>query len=97
MAGNAAYKNKWQKENCDRVNLTLPKGKKESIKAHADSQKESVNSFINRAIDETIERDNSDLSNNRDKQKESVICLNAFSRNDAKKRLLQSNLRYAIL
>lgn len=71
MAGKAEYKNKWQKENCDRINLTLPKGRKAAIKTHADSQKESVNGFINRAINETIERDNSALSNNIDKQKES--------------------------
>lgn len=61
MSGKAEYKNKWQKENCDRINLTVTKGKKADIKAHADSQKESVNSFINRAIDETMERDNSVL------------------------------------
>lgn len=64
MSGKAEYKNKWQKENCDRINLTVPKGHKAEIKAHADSQKESVNSFINRAIDETMERDNSALQEN---------------------------------
>ena len=49
--------NKYMKENYDRVNLTLPKGKKEILQAHAESQGESVNGFINRAIDETMERD----------------------------------------
>ena len=48
--------NKWIANNYDRVNLTVPKGKKDIIKAHAESRGESVNSFINRAIDETIER-----------------------------------------
>ena len=57
MAGKAEYKNKWQKENCDRINLTVPKGKKETIQAHAEAQDESVNGFINRAISETMERD----------------------------------------
>lgn len=57
MAGKAEYKNQWQKENCDRVNLTLPKGKKELIKARAESQGKSVNGFINEAIDEKMERD----------------------------------------
>lgn len=33
----------------------MPKGKKDKIKAHADSKGESVNAFINRAIDEAIE------------------------------------------
>lgn len=50
--------NKYMSENYDRINLTTPKGKKDEIKAHADSHGESVNSFINRAIDETIARDN---------------------------------------
>ena len=59
MAGKAEYKNKWQKENCDRVNLSLSKGKKDIIKAHADKYDNgSMNAFINRAIDETMERDN---------------------------------------
>lgn len=49
--------NKYMKENYDRVNLTFPKGKKELIKTHAESRGESVNAFINRAIDETMERD----------------------------------------
>ena len=39
------------------VNLTMPKGKKEIVQAHAESKGESVNAFINRAIDEAIERD----------------------------------------
>ena len=49
--------NKYMKENYDRVNLTVPKGRKEQIKAHAEAHGESVNGFITRAIDETIERD----------------------------------------
>lgn len=49
--------NKYMKENYDRVNLTFPKGKKELIKAHAEARGESVNAFINRAIDETMERE----------------------------------------
>lgn len=52
------YKNAFIKETYDRINLTTPKGKKEVIKAHAESNGESLNGFINRAIDETIERDN---------------------------------------
>lgn len=31
--------------------------RREKIKVHADTQGESVNAFINRAIDETMERD----------------------------------------
>lgn len=49
--------NKYMKDNYDRVNLTLPKGQKDRIKAHAESRCESVNAFINRAISETLERE----------------------------------------
>lgn len=49
--------NKYMAANYDRINVTMPKGKKDIIKAHADGQGESVNAFINRAIDETMERD----------------------------------------
>lgn len=57
MAGKTEYKNTWQKENVDRVNLTMPKGRKAIIQAHAEAHSESVNGFINRAISETMERD----------------------------------------
>ena len=57
MAGNSEYRNKWISEKLDRVNLTMPKGQKETIKAHAEAQGESLNAFINRAINETMERD----------------------------------------
>ena len=50
--------NKYMKENYDRINLTVPKGKKEIVSTHAQAHSESVNGFINRAIDETMERDN---------------------------------------
>ena len=56
MAGKAEYKNQWQKENCDRVNLTLPKGRKAELQAYA-AAGESLNGFIGRAINETMERD----------------------------------------
>jgi hypothetical protein len=41
----------------DKVTYRLPKGKKEKISTHVTSIGESENAFINRAIDETIERD----------------------------------------
>ena len=40
------------------MSLAMPKGKKDKIKAHAETQGESANKFINRAIDETMQRDN---------------------------------------
>ena len=48
---------KYVKANYDRMELTVPKGRKDTIKAHATAQGESMNGFINRAILETMERD----------------------------------------
>jgi len=48
---------KWDAANLDRISIAMPKGRKEIIKAHAEARGESVNAFINRAIDETMERD----------------------------------------
>ena len=42
----------------DRIELKVKKGEKDSIKAHAEKQGESLNAFINRAIAEAIARDN---------------------------------------
>ncbi len=48
---------KYVKDHYDRISVTVPQGKRDLIKAHAESQGESVNGFINRAIDETMERE----------------------------------------
>ena len=52
--------NKYMKSNYDRVNLVMPKGKKDIIQAHAAQQGESVNAYINSDIDEAMQRDNFD-------------------------------------
>ena len=49
---------KYNAANYDRVELRLDKGRKEAVKAHAETHGESLNAFINRAITETMERDN---------------------------------------
>ncbi|MEY8388571.1 hypothetical protein AALC17_15000 [Oscillospiraceae bacterium 38-13] len=49
--------NKYMAANYDRVNLTMPKGRKGVVQTHAAAQGESVNGFINRAIDHEMERD----------------------------------------
>ncbi len=49
--------NKYMKENYDEIKVRVDKGRKDGIKAHAAALGESVNGFINRAIDETIQRD----------------------------------------
>lgn len=45
-------------EKFDEMRVRVPKGRKEAVKAHADTQGESLNAFINRAITETMDRDN---------------------------------------
>ena len=57
MAGTTEYKNKWQQENRERINLIVPKGKKSIIQDHALTIGMSLNAYINTAIDEKIERD----------------------------------------
>lgn len=54
----SASRNKYNAKAYDRINLTVPKGEKDKIRAHAESRGESVNAFIARAISEAIERDN---------------------------------------
>ena len=49
---------KYVKNKYDRFGLTMPKGNLDTIKAHAATRGESVNGFVNRAISETMERDN---------------------------------------
>lgn len=46
--------NKYMAANYDRINLTVPKGRKDEIQAFAARTGESVNGFINRAIGEAM-------------------------------------------
>lgn len=46
---------KYMKENYDSFMLRMPKGKKAKIKAYADSKGESINGFVNKAIDKAME------------------------------------------
>ena len=48
---------KWDAVNLDRLSIALPKGSRETIKAHAAAHGESVNGFIKRAVDSQMERD----------------------------------------
>ena len=48
---------KYMKENYDEIKVRVSKGQKDIIKAHAESQGESVNGFISRAIENQMERD----------------------------------------
>ncbi len=51
------YDIEYAKTHLKRVPLDLRLDKYDEIKAHAEGRAESVNGFIKRAIDETIERD----------------------------------------
>ena len=61
MGGKNSYESikRYEDKAYDKVLVRFPKGKKDIIKTHAEAHSESVNSFINRAIDEAIERDES--------------------------------------
>jgi predicted HicB family RNase H-like nuclease len=48
---------KYMKVNYDELKVRVPKGRKSVIKAHAERKGESLNGFVNRAIDETVERE----------------------------------------
>ena len=48
---------KYNAANYDRIELRVDKGRKDIIKAHAENRGESVNGFINRAIEEAMERE----------------------------------------
>lgn len=53
----SSVKDRYNRKVYEEIKIRIKKGKKESIKSHAASQGESVNAFVNRAIDETMERD----------------------------------------
>ncbi len=58
----ASYKasQKYRANNIKRVPLDMQITNYEKVKAHAEARGESVNGFIKRAIQETMERDNDD-------------------------------------
>ena len=59
QASNKAVQ-KYNKKTYDDLRIRVKKGEGDIIKAHAKKQGESLNRFVVRAIDETIERDNKD-------------------------------------
>ncbi len=48
---------KYVKNHYDRIEIKVPKGKKEKIIAYAKNHDGSVNKFFNRIVDEAMERD----------------------------------------
>ena len=47
---------KYNSANYERVELRMEKGKKDIVKAFAENHGESLNAFVNRAIDEAMQR-----------------------------------------
>ena len=62
-ASNKKWNDTNMKDRYERIQLVVPKGRKETIQAHAKLHDKSLNAFINRAIKETIERDTGVSSN----------------------------------
>ena len=55
-------KNKYNAKAYDRIALQVKKGRKDIIKAHAEQNGESINGFVNRAIDEAIQRETENIA-----------------------------------
>lgn len=52
-----AYQNEYNRKKYDRINLTMPKGKKERVRIAAAAAGQSVNEYINAAIDKALNAD----------------------------------------
>ena len=48
---------KYNKEHYDRLEMKVPKGKKEKIVAYAKKHDGSLNKFLNRLVDEAMDKD----------------------------------------
>ena len=48
---------KWQKEKVEEIKFRVPIGKKAAIQEFAKKQNESVNAFLNRIVNEAMEKD----------------------------------------
>ena len=73
MTGKTEYKNKWQAENRERINLVVPKGFKAIVRYAADNTNESLNGYIKKAIDSRLELDgfSTRIKDNKDRKIES--------------------------
>ena len=59
MGGKNSYESikRYEDKAYDKVLVRMPKGKKEVIQAHTEHTGQSINGFINEAIDEKMERE----------------------------------------
>ena len=51
-------KDKYNAKAYDDIRLRVPKGQKERIQAHAEQNGESLNGFLNRLIEQELNKDN---------------------------------------
>jgi len=58
----STVKDRYNAKVYDRIELKVNKGKKADLQDHAQEQGESLNGFVNRAIDEAVERDKGGVS-----------------------------------
>ena len=58
----AVWQNNYIAKAYDRINLLTPKGKKADMQAYAAQNNESLNAFINRAIDDAMKKDTENQS-----------------------------------
>lgn len=65
-----AANNRYNAKAYDRINIAVPKGKKDEIKAAADQEGKSVNAYIIEAIDEMMSGAGSDPPSDPDRQQE---------------------------
>ena len=61
-AKKTAYQNEFIKQAYDRINLTVPKGRKAELQALAKAQGKSVNGLLNDLIDQALDLDRGDGS-----------------------------------
>lgn len=54
-----AANNRYNAKAYDRINIAVPKGRKEAIQLAAKARGESINAFINRLIDAELEQESS--------------------------------------
>lgn len=52
---------KWNKKAYDRLEIRVPRGNREDIVAHAKNRGESLNQFLNRAVNNQILMDNNEV------------------------------------
>ena len=53
-ANTTEYKRAFVENNYDRISVTVPKGRKQAVEAHAKSKGESVNGLVNRLLREDM-------------------------------------------